>query len=89
MIKNFYQIFGYDILFDENFKVWIMETNSFPDFRAQNLRKRILKGAVTIDALNIVGLNNVEHMVIIVNIMMMFINMIILLKKMLIMLFVN
>ena len=59
--KNFYQIFGYDILFDQNFNVWIMETNSFPDLRAQNLRKRILKGVVGIDALNIVGLNIGTH----------------------------
>ena len=59
--KNFYQIFGYDVLFDQNFKVWIMETNSFPDLRAQNLRKRILKGAVAIDALNIVGLSIGTH----------------------------
>ena len=41
MIKNFYQIFGYNILFDENFKVWIMETNTYPDLDAQNLRKKL------------------------------------------------
>ena len=57
MIKNFYQIFGYNILFDENFKVWIMETNTYPDLNAQNLRKKIVKRAITVDALNIVGLN--------------------------------
>ena len=61
--KNYYQIFGYDILIDQNFKVWIMETNSFPNLRAisKNLRERILKGIVAIDALNIVGINIGTH----------------------------
>ncbi len=40
-----------------------METNSFPNLRgiAKNLRERILKGIVAIDALNIVGINIGTH----------------------------
>ena len=61
--KNYFQIFGYDILIDQNFKVWIMETNSFPNLRgmAKNLRERTLKGIIAIDALNIVGINIGTH----------------------------
>ena len=38
-----------------------METNTYPDLNAQNLRKKIVKRAVTTDALNIVGLNIGTH----------------------------
>ena len=38
-----------------------MEINTYPDLNAQNLRKKIVKRAVTTNALNIVGLNIGTH----------------------------
>lgn len=34
--ENCFQIFGYDIMFDENFKGWVIECNMNPSFKPAN-----------------------------------------------------
>ena len=51
-----YQLFGYDILLDKNFRPWLLEVNYGPDMANIDDFDLILKSKVITDLYNIVGL---------------------------------
>lgn len=54
---NSYEIFGFDIILDENFKPWILEVNITPSLKSESDLDRQVKYRVIKDMLNLVGYN--------------------------------
>lgn len=52
---NAYQLFGFDIIIDENLKPWLLEVNSCPSMVANTPLCDIIKGELTENLLNLVG----------------------------------
>ena len=52
---NAYQLFGFDILLDENLKPWLLEVNSCPSLSTHSPLCEIVKGSLIQDFLNLVG----------------------------------
>lgn len=52
-----YELFGFDIILDENFKPWILEVNITPSLKSESDLDTSVKYAVIKDMFNIVGYN--------------------------------
>ncbi|ETO14951.1 hypothetical protein RFI_22417 [Reticulomyxa filosa] len=54
--KHCFELYGYDILIDNKFKVWLLEVNSMPSFSASSDEDYLIKYALINDALDIVDM---------------------------------
>lgn len=52
-----YELFGFDIILDENFKPWILEVNITPSLKSESDLDTTVKYAVIKDMFNLVGYN--------------------------------
>lgn len=50
-----FEIFGFDILFDENYRAWLLEVNTFPDLAASSPLDMEIKSSLVEDMLHMVG----------------------------------
>ena len=50
-----FEIFGFDIMFDEQMKPWILEVNAAPSLAADSPIDRDIKTNLVTDMLNLVG----------------------------------
>mmetsp|Transcript_3138 Transcript_3138/g.4696 ORF Transcript_3138/g.4696 Transcript_3138/m.4696 type:complete len:590 (-) Transcript_3138:19-1788(-) len=52
---NCFELFGYDIIIDENLKPWLIEVNSSPSLAHENITDKRIKTELLTDILNIVS----------------------------------
>lgn len=52
--RHCYELYGYDIIIDDDLKPWLIEVNASPSLSATTVSDRIMKGSVLDDAFNIV-----------------------------------
>lgn len=52
---NFYQLFGFDVLLDKEYRPWLLEVNNLPSMEADTPLCRIVKNQLAQDYLNLVG----------------------------------
>ncbi|XP_076680663.1 tubulin monoglutamylase TTLL4 [Andrena cerasifolii] len=52
---NFYQLFGFDILLDREYRPWLLEVNHFPSMEPDTPLCKIVKDQLAKDYLNLVG----------------------------------
>ncbi|XP_035743508.1 uncharacterized protein LOC118451242 [Vespa mandarinia] len=52
---NCYELFGIDVLLDENLKPWLLEVNACPSLQTPSLLDETIKGALIRDTLNLVS----------------------------------
>lgn len=52
--KHCFEIYGYDVLIDDNLKPWLIEVNASPSLSTSTENDRILKMGVICDAFHIV-----------------------------------
>ncbi|XP_033323874.2 tubulin monoglutamylase TTLL4 [Megalopta genalis] len=52
---NYYQLFGFDVLLDQQYHPWLLEVNTFPSMKPDTPLCRIVKCQLTKDYLNLVG----------------------------------
>ncbi|XP_078045472.1 tubulin monoglutamylase TTLL4 [Augochlora pura] len=50
-----YELYGFDVLLDENFKPWLLEVNILPSLHTDSLLDTIIKGPLVRNVLNMVG----------------------------------
>lgn len=50
-----YELFGFDILFDNNFKPWLLEVNVSPSLMGSSPLDRSIKGTLMADVFHLVG----------------------------------
>ena len=51
-----FEIYGFDILIDENLKPWLMEVNVCPSLSSSSPMDRRIKHTLLMDVLNLIGL---------------------------------
>ena len=56
--KHCFEVYGFDILFDENFKPWLLEVNASPSLTASSPTDYELKFTMLEDMLAVVDMNN-------------------------------
>ena len=59
--RNFYNVFEYHILIDENYEAYLLEVNGKPDLRIYNELDEKIKESIFADTLNIIGLIPFSH----------------------------
>ena len=59
--RNFYNVFEYHILIDENYEAYLLEVNGKPDLRIYNELDEKIKESIFTDTLNIIGLIPFSH----------------------------
>ena len=52
--KHCFELYGYDIIIDENLKPWLIEVNASPSLSATTVNDRVMKATVINDVFNIV-----------------------------------
>ncbi|XP_003701950.2 tubulin monoglutamylase TTLL4 [Megachile rotundata] len=52
---NFYQLFGFDVLLDKQYRPWLLEVNDFPSMEPDTPLCELVKGQLAKDYLNLVG----------------------------------
>ncbi|XP_071870312.1 tubulin monoglutamylase TTLL4 [Bombus fervidus] len=52
---NFYQLFGFDVLLDRQYRPWLLEVNDFPSMEPDTPLCKLVKGQLAEDYLNLVG----------------------------------
>ncbi|XP_076235037.1 tubulin monoglutamylase TTLL4 [Calliopsis andreniformis] len=52
---NFYQLFGFDVLLDREYRPWLLEVNNFPSMDPDTPLCKIVKDQLAEDYLNLVG----------------------------------
>lgn len=56
--KHCFELYGYDVLFDEDLRVWLIEVNASPSFGASSEDDKIMKTNVLDDTFNVIDM---EH----------------------------
>ena len=56
--KHCFELYGYDVLFDEEMRVWLIEVNASPSFGASSEEDKEMKVAVIEDTMNVVDMEN-------------------------------
>lgn len=54
--RNCFELYGFDVLIDDNFKPWLIEVNGSPSMRANTKEDKVLKVGLVDDVLTIVDL---------------------------------
>jgi tubulin polyglutamylase TTLL9 len=54
--RNSFELYGFDVLIDDNFKPWLIEVNGSPSMRASTREDKVLKVGLVDDVLTIVDL---------------------------------
>ncbi|XP_029038482.2 tubulin monoglutamylase TTLL4-like [Osmia bicornis bicornis] len=52
---NFYQLFGFDVLLDGQYRPWLLEVNDYPSMEPDTPLCKLVKGQLAKDYLNLVG----------------------------------
>ena len=52
--RHCFELYGYDLLIDNNLKPWLIEVNASPSLSSTTLSDRIMKGKIIKDALRVV-----------------------------------
>ena len=58
--NNCFELLGFDILVDENFKPWLLEVNLSPSLNTDTQLDFKVKGSLIVDLFTLVGLQNEE-----------------------------
>ena len=53
--NNCFELYGFDLLIDANFKVWLLEVNVCPSLSSTSVLDRRIKTSLICDILNVVG----------------------------------
>ena len=53
--SNCFELFGYDVMLDENLKPWLMEINLSPSLTCDTLLYFIIKSNVLVNMFNMIG----------------------------------
>ena len=53
--KHCFELYGYDVVIEEDLKPWLIEVNASPSLTATTHTDRLLKGALISDVLSVVG----------------------------------
>jgi len=53
--SNCFELFGYDVMLDENLKPWLMEINLSPSLTCDTLLDFIIKSNVLVNMFNMIG----------------------------------
>jgi tubulin polyglutamylase TTLL1 len=53
--RHCFELYGYDVIIDEDFKPWLIEVNASPSLAASTRADRLMKAKVINDTLNIVA----------------------------------
>lgn len=56
-----FEIYGFDIMFDENLKAWLLEVNTFPSLSSSSPFDKRVKTVLIADALTLVGFMPFDH----------------------------
>ena len=59
--SNCFELFGYDILLDENLKPWIMEINLSPSLSCDTPLDFIIKSTMIVDLFNLLGFQKFDR----------------------------
>lgn len=59
--KNFYELYGFDIMIDSNLKPWLIEVNVSPSFSSSSPFDKTLKTRLICDTLTVVGIKPTNH----------------------------
>eukprot|EP00833_Pecoramyces_ruminatium_P017140 jgi/Orpsp1_1/1191172/evm.model.d7180000083931.1 len=59
--NNLYQLFGFDVIVDSNFKPWLLEVNGQPSLGIVEKSQKRLKYKLMIDIFNIIGMVPYSH----------------------------
>lgn len=59
--QNCFELYGFDILVDEDIKPWLLEVNLSPSLQADSPLDKQVKSSVLCDALNLIGLRQVDY----------------------------
>jgi len=59
--NNLYQLFGFDVIVDSNFKPWLLEVNTLPNLSIIERSQKKLKYKLMIDIFNIIGMVPYSH----------------------------
>ena len=54
--SGFFELYGFDVLLDENLKPWVLEVNMMPSLACDSELDFSIKAPLIADALNIVGI---------------------------------
>ena len=58
---NCFELLGFDVLIDNNFKPWLLEVNLSPSLNIDSKLDFSTKGSLLSDLFNLVGLRNLDH----------------------------
>jgi len=58
---NCFDLIGFDILFDENLKPWLLEVNMSPSLACDAQIDTSVKAPLLSDILNIIGITNMKY----------------------------
>ena len=53
--NSFFELYGFDILIDENLKPWVLEVNVSPSLNSSAPLDRKIKTSLIVDILNLIG----------------------------------
>merc|ERR1712039_748156 len=56
-----YEIYGFDVMMDEQLKPWLLEVNTFPSFASSSPYDKRIKTQLIADALTLAGLTPFDH----------------------------
>ena len=54
--KCCFELYGFDIMFDQNFKPWVLEVNCLPSLSSSSAFDKDVKTKLVCDALNLLGM---------------------------------
>ena len=60
VVDPFFELYGFDILLDKDFKMWLLEINTFPSMKCDEKVDFEVKGPVIAQALSIVGVPDLD-----------------------------
>lgn len=59
--QSCFEVYGFDVLVDENLKSWLLEVNLSPSMQADSPLDRTIKSSLLSDAFNLLGLRKVDQ----------------------------